>query len=327
MITDHWVIVQIIGQLSTLLIFTAAFAPAIKILRHWDENSSDNRQLQLERKTYLVSVILHYTLFFQFVLLLLFVEIVNSHLPALISGAMCAKGTLGVNAYGFPALYIKIIAIVFYAVFLFLNYLDQAEPYFPLTPAKYKMMPLLFLLIAADLVITIQYFRLIKADIIATCCSISFSSSLADIGQGASGSIMQFHPLVLYYVITVILLILLFYKYNYLKWLFAASVVYIFMAVTVLKEHFVRYIYARPTHNCLFDIFWREYYYVGYVLYGMLLLLLIAVIFMNILVETRVKLKKNYKHLNEKLRYTAIMFLLMFNLIIHLYWIHWIAVN
>ena len=325
MITDLWVIIQLIGQISALIIFIAAFVYALKILSRWNIHSSSQKQLLLERKTYLVSVILHYVLFFQFVLLVLFIEIVKSHFPLLINGAMCAQGTLGVNDFGFPALYIKVVSLIIYSIFLFVNYLDQSEPYYPLTPAKYKIMPLLLLLIVSDFFFTFQYFNLIKPDIIATCCSISFSASLSNSEQISAAGTMQFNPLILYYIILLILLLLLIFYNKYLKWLLFTAVLYVFAAVTALKEHFIRYIYARPTHNCLFDIFWSEYYKIGFLLYGLLLFLIIAVIFMNILYAVRNKLDRDYSRLAYKLRYSAIASVLLFTLIIHLYWINWIV--
>ncbi len=327
MITDHWTIIQLTGQLSSLIIFIVAFLHSIKILRHWNINESGAEQIALERKTYLVSVIIHYVLFFQLLLLILFIEIVNGHLPSLIKGAMCAQGTLGVNAYGFPLLYTKVLSLIFYGIFLFVNYLDQSEPYYPLTPTKYKMMPLLLLFILLDFILTFQYFYSIKADVIATCCSISFSSSFVNRQPRSITGIMQSHVLSLFYALSGLFLLGLILVHKRLIGLLLSAAAYVVLSVIVLKEHFIRYIYARPTHNCLFDVFWGEYYYIGFILYGLLLFVIMDVIFMNILFIFTDRLSRDYSRLLLKMRYAAIISVLTYLIIVHLYWLRWIILS
>jgi hypothetical protein len=75
---------------------------AVRLLRHWNPASGSERQIALERQTYLVTTGVGLVLLIQCVALLLFVYNAE-RMSVLFTGAMCATGTLNVNAYGFPA--------------------------------------------------------------------------------------------------------------------------------------------------------------------------------------------------------------------------------
>jgi len=82
----------------------AAAAPfAVQVIRQWDIASGSERQLQLERRTYLFSTLAAFVMAVQLVALLLFVFNAD-RMSVMFVGAMCAVGTLNVNAWGFPAL-------------------------------------------------------------------------------------------------------------------------------------------------------------------------------------------------------------------------------
>ncbi|MBN1408777.1 MAG: hypothetical protein JW956_13350 [Calditrichaceae bacterium] len=120
MFADHWIIAQLISKICSILLLLTALSTSIRIMCNWKPDSGSELQIQLERQTYLASTIIRYVLIFQIVSLIVFIFTVNNHLPGLIRGAMCASGTLTVNAYGYPLLYIKLFAIPFYAVYLFI---------------------------------------------------------------------------------------------------------------------------------------------------------------------------------------------------------------
>ena len=89
----------------------AASAPfALDVIRRWDIASGSERQLQLERRTYLFSTLLTFVLALQLAAVLLFVFNAEK-MSGMFVGAMCAVGTLNVNAFGFPALNAKIAVI------------------------------------------------------------------------------------------------------------------------------------------------------------------------------------------------------------------------
>ena len=137
MFTDYWVIAQLWAQGCALMLLLYASFFAVRSLRFWVGESDSALQTNLERQNYLMSAIMQVGLWFQALSLLMFLHTVNEHLPPLIKGAMCATGTLGINAWGYPLLGLKSLAILVYAIYLFINYLDNQEPAYPLTPHKY----------------------------------------------------------------------------------------------------------------------------------------------------------------------------------------------
>lgn len=85
---------------SLILVWAALFA--VSLLRHWDVTSGHSRQITLERRTYLVSTALVFVMLVELLSLILFVYNAD-RMAVMFVGAMCAVGTLNVNAYGFPA--------------------------------------------------------------------------------------------------------------------------------------------------------------------------------------------------------------------------------
>jgi hypothetical protein len=80
--------------MSFLAVYSAYYGAAI--VRSWDLTSGSSLQLDLERRTYLISTVLAYVFAFQLASLFLFV-FTTDRLCTLFTGAMCAVGTLNVN--------------------------------------------------------------------------------------------------------------------------------------------------------------------------------------------------------------------------------------
>jgi len=325
MFADHWVIALLIGQISSLGLITIAFTQALPIMRFWSADSGSEQQIDLERKGYLISAVIRYVLIFQIIALVLLLITVNNHLPGLIKGAMCASGTLNLNDFGYPLLYLKIAAIFFYGVYLFMNYLDESEPEYPLTPHKFGLLPVIFVLLLGDVVLMLNYFGRIEPDIIATCCSISFSLS----GRPADGTLLEGQwietALPLYYALGFLLILsLLFDKIKAYVGLVLA-ILFIPVALYTLKFHFVKFIYALPSHNCLFDIFWAQYHYIGYILFTSLVFALMAILLATLYGGLKSRLRKTHAHLSKRLRLGAALSVLQFVLINSAYWFYWIT--
>lgn len=274
MLNDYWVIAQLLGQFCTLLLLIGGAGYSAYLIRNWRQGASTELQITLERQSYLIGAIVQFGLFFQVLLLLMFLNTVNIHLTGQIEGAMCATGVLGINDYGYPLLYLKLGSLLGYMVYLILNYFDQREPEYPLTPLKFWWIFPALLLMSLDFFWTFRFFGSIEPDIIATCCSVSF------LVENTSPYALYAPPLHLenYLVIwctafIALLLMTVFWQRKIATLRFWAvqlllALLYLWLSVYVLKYFFVKYIYALPSHNCLFDIFWAKYYYIGYLLFG-----------------------------------------------------------
>jgi hypothetical protein len=307
MFTDYWVIAQLWAQGCALMLLLYASFFAVHSLRFWAGESDSALQTSLERQNYLMSVIMQVGLWFQALSLLMFLHTVNEHLPPLIKGAMCATGTLGINDWGYPLLGLKSLAILVYAMYLFINYLDNQEPAYPLTPHKYWWLFPALLLAVLDLYVLVQYFANIKPDLIATCCSVDFSAmnrTPYSIGQE------NYYRQVAWWL-WVLSACLLFagwvgkvWKWHLLLACLGAvfSVVYVASAIYVLKYHFVKYIYGLPSHLCLFDIFWAKYYAIGYILFGAYYTLLLSFLGYIVILSQQKKLTHYPIFLEKRLR-------------------------
>ncbi len=277
MILDPPIIALLFGSIliSCLVLYAAAFG--VQILRHWDIKSGSELQLSLERKTYLISTIISYAFGFQLLSLLLFIYTADD-LCRLFVGAMCAVGTLNVNAYGYPALILKIINFLFAGRWLILNYADNRAFDYPLIKKKYVFLLIITPYILVETVLLFLYFLGLHPNVITSCCGSLFSPE----GTGVASSLAalpSIHMKIAFYSTMGVLIISGAYFYwtlnrsGYLFSLVSSAALIIF--IESLISFIALYFYELPTHHCPFCILRKDYWYVGYVFY--LLLLTVAV--------------------------------------------------
>jgi hypothetical protein len=244
----------------------------ISILRGWDISSGSERQLVLERKTYLVSTILGYLMFFQLVSLFLFIYTADDICP-LFTGAMCAVGTLTVNRFGYPVLYCKTATFILAGLWLILNHADNSGYDYPLLRAKYRFLLFLAPLVVAEAVLQWLYFLNLTPDVITSCCGSLFSSEQA--GVAAEIASLPALPMMgAFYAVMALTLAsgAWFYLTGRGGWLFPVLSGTAFIVSTASVVSFISlYFYELPTHHCPFCILQKEYRHIGYPLYILLL--------------------------------------------------------
>ena len=129
MIFQPAIIALLLAAGLSLAMLAVASPFALQLIRHWDLGSGSERQLRLERLTYLFSMMVALVCALQVLSTLLFVFNAD-RMSVMFVGAMCAVGTLNANEYGFPALYAQLVAFFFAATWLAINRLDnQARDY------------------------------------------------------------------------------------------------------------------------------------------------------------------------------------------------------
>ena len=259
---------------SCMISFLTLYADyyGILIIRKWDIRSGSGNQLELERRTYLISTILAYVFGFQLFSLFLYVYTADS-LCTLFTGAMCAVGTLQVNSYGFPVLLLKLANFVLAGFWLIVNYADNRGYDYPLIRIKYAFLALLTPFIVAETVLQALYFLGLHADIITSCCGSLFSDS----GSGITSSMSSVPPSLMKIIFFVTMATalgasVLFYRTGkgaYFHGL--VSAVLLPVALVSLISFIGPYIYELPMHHCPFCVLRKEYGYVGYPLYLTLL--------------------------------------------------------
>ena len=130
------ILALLMGSVLTTSMLGYAAYEGVRIIRGWDIKSGTERQLEFERKTYLVSTVMNYALGFQLLSLFLFIYTADTISPLFI-GAMCAAGSLKVNGFGYPALILKIVSFLLAGLWLIVNFTDNKAHDYPLIRTKY----------------------------------------------------------------------------------------------------------------------------------------------------------------------------------------------
>ena len=243
----------------------------LKILFRWDPASGSEMQLELERRTYLVSTIMSYILSFELMSLFLFIYTANDLHP-LFTGAMCAAGTLAVNSFGYPALLFKIVNFLLAGVWLVVNYADNRGYDYPLIRVKYRLLSLVVPLLLLESGLLFAYFAGLKPDIITSCCGSLFShDSRSFSGDLASLPLMPMRIAFFSGMAITAASGVLFYFRGRAGYLFSAAAAATFLIATASLVSFIcLYFYELPTHHCPFCLLQKEYGHVGYFLYASL---------------------------------------------------------
>ena len=266
----------IIALISASLI-VAAFAAygsftGVRIIRHWDLKSGTPTQLNLERKTYLVSVIFAYVSFFQLLSLFMFIYTAD-HIHTLFVGAMCAAGALNANGYGYPTLVLKGLNFFLCGLWLVVNYTDNRAVDYPLIKFKYKFLLIITGLLFVEAFFQIRYFTGLRVDIITSCCGTLFSEETKEIGGQMAA--LPSRPTMILFFLTLILTLRMGVHFlvtgRGARWFAGFSGWALILSVASVVSFISVYFYELPTHHCPFCLLQKDYHYIGYALYLTLL--------------------------------------------------------
>jgi hypothetical protein len=254
------------GANVAVLIGVAPFA--IHVIRRWDITSGSERQLALERRTYLMSTLLVFVLATQLLALLLFVFNADK-MAAMFVGAMCAVGTLNVNPYGFPALIAQIAVFFLAATWLAINHFDVQAPDYPLVRVKYALLLVMAPALVATFALQLRYFLDLKADVITSCCSRVLSAN----AKGLASDLAALPPvpaMIAFFGALLTAMAAAGYaaarsRGGYL--VASTSAVAFVAALAGILSFLSLYIYEHPNHHCPFCVLQAEYRYQGYWLY------------------------------------------------------------
>lgn len=270
MILHPGILALLLGALLVTLLMLYACIIGFSVLRRWDRCSYSRQQLELERRTYLISTLVNYALCFQAVSLLLLIYTVDNLHPLFI-GAMCATGTLNANPVGWHVLLVKIPVFFLAWLWVIVNHYDLQAEDSPLVRPKYAALFVLLPLVVLDGWWEFRYFTGLDPQIITSCCG-----SLFSIGDGGIASSMAALPIVpmiwLFYLWSMLLLLLLLLAIKFraaaLRYLLAlAALLMLPVGLASVISFISIYIYQMPTHHCPFDLLQGGYDFIGYPLY------------------------------------------------------------
>jgi len=251
---------------SGLMVMATVFA--LRVLRHWDLGSGSERQLRLERRTYLIATLVAFSFVAEVVSLLLFVYNAEA-LHTQFVGAMCATGVLNANAWGWPTLFLKIAVFFAGAAWLTLNRLDNRGWDYPLIRLKYGALLVFAPLVVAEAIVQLRYFLALNPDVITSCCGSLFSTDAAGVAAEVAGVAPRDAAVAL---VGSGLLVLgagaWLYRRGTAGALFAGAATLAFVvALVALVSLIALYVYEHPHHHCPFCLLKTGHDHVGYWLY------------------------------------------------------------
>jgi hypothetical protein len=267
------ILALLVGSSLVLVMVAVASWTGLRILRHWDPDSSSERQLELERRTVLVSTLAGYALGFEVVGAFLFIFTVDD-IHELFVGAMCATGSLNANPVGWWVLVVKVVILVAAPVWIAVNRFDQRAGDFPIVRGKYVALLALVPLVAADVVLTARYVSGLDPQIVTSCCGALFSQAEGSVAGELAGLPVEPAMAAFYGTIAAFLTVAgacLLRPWAALRaGLSVLSLALLAVSLTAVVSFVSLYVYQLPTHHCPFDMFQAGYRWIGYPLYGSL---------------------------------------------------------
>jgi len=301
------VIVYLLAETVLYLLLFIAFLVTLGLLKRWNFDAFTSEQFQLENRSYLVMTIILFVMLLKILLLPYFVYTID-RLSDLVPGAMCAAGVIKANAYGNPLLSLKIVILFLSGLWLSINRLDLGAKNYPYMKLKSWFFIVVFLFLSAEFILDILYFTHIETTNPVSCCSVIFGQTGGANGLPLGLDIPKL--LILFYLLFALVVLTLLSDLLLLS--LPATLFFAVIAYYAVVYFFGTYIYELPTHQCPFCMLQDHYYYVGYLLWG---LLLFGVFFA---IDAAV-MQKIFKQPAETLKRNALLLLSLFVLLCSAY--------
>ena len=261
------VIVYLLSETVLYLLLFIAFISTLGLLKKWNFDTFTTEQFALENRSYLVMTIIFFVMLLKVVLLPYFVYTIDN-LSDLIPGAMCGAGVVTANEYGNPLLSLKIIILFLSGLWLSMNSIDLKAKNYPYLKLKSWFFILIFLLLSAEFLLDILYFTHIETNNPVSCCSVIFGQTGGANGLPFGLDIPKL--LILFYLLFALVVLTTVSELAVMS--IIASLLFGVIAYYAVVYFFGTYIYELPTHLCPFCMLQDHYYYVGYLLWGLLML-------------------------------------------------------
>lgn len=243
-----------------------AFVWGLKIYKNWDFESLASSQYLLEKKNYFTTTVIVFILGIKFVLLPLFAHIVDG-LSDVVPGAMCGAGVISANDYGMPIFIIKLLVLFLGVCWSIANTIDLQNNY-AYTKRKYELFFGIFILLTLEFLLQGLYFTHISLESPVMCCSVIYGAS-----NSGSTLPLSLSPSTLSVAFGILFIMLFIALINKLKTLsFMLGALFLYFGYYFVLHVVGIYVYELPTHICPFCMLQREYFYVGYLLWGSLFL-------------------------------------------------------
>ena len=261
------VIIFLFVQIILFILLAIAFYFSISIIKNWDFTKTTNKQYKLEKTSYLVILIISFTLIVKIFLFPYFAYSLDN-LSNIVPGAMCAAGIVGANEFGQINLFIKIIILFFIGIWLIINSLDLKEKTYPYTKKKYLLYVFIFILSILELLLDFSFLNNISLKEPVMCCSVIFGVNNTETKIPFDLSITTL--LIVFYLLYLLIVFLNIQKLSFLNLI--TNFMFLYIGYYAVTYFFSTYIYQLPTHQCPFCMLQKEYFFIGYFIWGSLFL-------------------------------------------------------
>ena len=261
------IIIYLFTQIVLFVLLFIAFYFSVFIIKNWDYNKTTSYQYKLEKKSYLIILIIFFTLIVKIFLMPYFSYSIDN-LSHIIPGAMCAAGVIKANNYGEILLGLKLLILFFIGIWLIINSLDLKEKTYPYTKQKFAFYIFIFILIILETTLDILYLSNISTKEPVMCCSVIF-------GSNAVGNKIPFDlsiPMLvgLFYLLYLLSIFTNIQKQKFIN--FIINTFFLYISYYAMTYFFSTYIYQLPTHQCPFCMLQKEYFFIGYFIWTSLFL-------------------------------------------------------
>jgi len=260
------VLIYLFSESILFILSIISFVGSLMIIKSWDFNSTSTKQYNLEKKSYLIVLVIIFTLLFKILLMPYFAYTIDK-LSNIVPGAMCAAGVIGANEYGNPLLVTKIAILFLIGIWIIVNHEDLKAVDYPYLKRKFWFFILIFSLLSLEYLLDILYFLNISLEQPVSCCSVIFGLS----GNNALPFGLTLSMLLALFYLLYLLNVMLSLQKNSLL-LFVSSLLFLYIAYSSINHFFGTYIYELPTHKCPFCMLGYDYFYIGYLLWTLLFL-------------------------------------------------------
>ncbi|UCM99384.1 hypothetical protein LCX93_07515 [Sulfurimonas sp. SWIR-19] len=242
---------------------TLAFYYSVKILYRYDRNATTPLQYNLEKQSYLVSVVIKFIFYTKVVLFIFFIFTLDD-ISNILPGAMCGAGVVNATQYGTYLLILKVINLYIFAYWLVLNSEDMKSEQQIYLQLKLKVYLFAYFLLILEIGLESLMFLSIDTKSVVDCCGAIFSTT-----DGTyMAHLLSINPIMLlgsFYALFAFIVFAYKIKNRYLFSLM--NLLFVIAALVSLIGFFGTYIYELPTHHCPFCLLQKDYNYVGYLLY------------------------------------------------------------
>lgn len=261
---SYEVIVYLLSETVLYLLLVIAFIITPTLIKEWDFDSFTQRQFQLENRSYLIMTIILFVMLLKILLLAYFVYTIDT-LSGIVAGAMCGAGVIKANEYGNPLLLLKIIILSLGGLWITINHFDLKSKSYPYLKLKLWLFIVIFALLSFESALDILYFTNIDTTNPVTCCSVIFNQARDTLPLG-----LDIYKLLILFYLLFLLVVLMSLMDMYLG-IILSSILFIYISYYSIIYFYGTYIYELPTHKCPFCMLQHEYYFIGYLVWGLLL--------------------------------------------------------